>query len=410
MPGQSGNHMASSETKSIQPPSVVDFSNTEIAFAHKSNEELKRSGWLFRMMNKQWLVDTGSHVGLWLSNAGIRIFNPIVKATIFKQFCGGTSLEDSVDAIEHLVERQTHSVLDFGAEAKTKEVDFDSTLQENLRAVDFAASHKGVPVVSSKVTALAADDIMEKVQQKEKLTPEEEQAFERVRNRLDLLCTRASEKGVAIFFDAEETWIQDTIDMLVKEMMEKHNRKRVVAYHTYQMYRKDKWQSLQNDFEEAQAKGYILGAKIVRGAYMEKERKRAQDLGYPSPIHDTKENTDGDYNQAVRFLVDHYEQIASCNASHNQYSNQLQAELIAEKGIPRNHPHLNFCQLYGMSDHITFNLAQAGYNVAKYVVYGPVKDVFPYLIRRAKENTAVTGEMSRELNLIMGEIRRRGLK
>ena len=193
-------------------------------------------------------------------------------------------------------------------------------------------------------------------------------------------------------------------------MMEKYNRTHVVAYHTYQMYRKDKWQSLQDDYKEAQSKNYILGAKIVRGAYMEKERKRAEELGYASPIHETKEDTDRDYNLAVRFLVDHYEQIASCNASHNQYSNQLQAELIAEKGIPRNHPHLNFCQLYGMSDHITFNLAQAGFNVAKYVVYGPVKDVFPYLIRRAQENTAVTGEMSRELSLIMGEIRRRGLK
>lgn len=402
--------MASSDTDSIPQPSVVDFTNTEIAFAHKSNEELRRAGWLFRMMNKQWLVDAGSNVGLWLSNAGIRIFNPIVKATIFKQFCGGTSLEDSVEAIEHLVERQTQSVLDFGAEAKTKEVDFDRTLQENLRAVDFASAHKGVPVVSSKITALAADDILEKMQAKEKLTPAEEEAFQRVRKRLDTLCARANEKGVAIFFDAEETWIQDTIDMLVKEMMEKYNRTRVVAYHTYQLYRKDKWQSLQDDFQEAKAKNYILGAKIVRGAYMEKERKRAEDVGYPSPIHDTKENTDRDYNLAVRFLVDHYEQIASCNASHNQYSNQLQAELIAEKGIPRNHPHLNFCQLYGMSDHITFNLAQAGYNVAKYVVYGPVKDVFPYLIRRAKENTAVTGEMSRELGLIIGEIRRRGLK
>ena len=402
--------MASSNTESIRQPLVVDFNNTEIAFSHKSNSELKRTAWLFRLMNKQWLVDAGSNVGLWLSNVGIRIFNPIVKATIFRQFCGGTSLENSADAIDHLVQRHTLSVLDFGAEAKSKEEDFDRTLEENLRAIDFAGSREGVPVVSSKVTALASDEILEKVQSKEKLTPEEEAAFQRVRKRLDTLCKRAGEKNIAVFFDAEETWIQDTIDMLVKEMMEKYNRTHVVAYHTYQMYRKDKWQSLQDDYKEAQAKNYILGAKIVRGAYMEKERKRAEEFGYASPIHETKEDTDRDYNLAVRFLVDHYQQLASCNASHNQYSNQLQAELIAEKGIPRNHPHLNFCQLYGMSDHITFNLAQAGFNVAKYVVYGPVKDVFPYLIRRAQENTAVTGEMSRELSLIMGEIRRRGLK
>jgi proline dehydrogenase len=402
--------MVSSDAGSISTPSVVDFNNTEIAFSHKSNGELNRTAWLFRMMNKQWLVNVGGTAGLWLNSTGIGVFNPFIRATIFKQFCGGISLENSIEAIDHLKQRNTYTVLDYGAEAKTKEEDFDLTLQENLRAIQFASNHKAVTVISSKVTALAADDLLEKFQRKEPFSAEEQKAFDRIIERLDTLCKTAQENGVAIYFDAEETWIQDTIDYLVKIMMERYNRERVVAYHTYQLYRKDKLQSLKSDFEEAKAKGYILGAKTVRGAYMEKERKRATAMGYPSPIQDNKEATDRDYNAAISFLVDHYQDIASCNASHNVKSNQLQTELMVQRGIPRDHPHLTFCQLLGMSDIITFNLAQAGFNVAKYVVYGSVKEVVPYLIRRARENSSVKGEMSRELNLIMTEIKRRGLK
>ncbi len=410
MPGQSGNLMVSSEAGSISTPKVVDFNNTEIAFAHKTNGELNRTAWLFRLMNKQWLVNAGGTAGLWLNSSGIGLFNPLIRATIFKQFCGGTSLEDSIETIEHLHQLNTSSVLDFGAEAKTTDKDFDQVLQENLRAIQFASTHQGAPVISSKITALASDEILEKYQLKVGLSPEEQKAFDRIVQRLDTLCHAAWEKGIRIFFDAEETWIQDTIDDLVKKMMEKYNKENVVAYHTYQLYRKDKLQSLYADYLEAKEKGYILGAKIVRGAYMEKERRRANTMGYPSPIQETREATDHDYNQALSFLVDHYQEIASCNASHNLRSNLLQAERIVDQGIPRDHPNLNFCQLLGMSDNITFNLAKGGFNVAKYMVYGPVKDVVPYLIRRARENSSVTGEMSRELSLIMEEIKRRGLK
>lgn len=402
--------MVSSDTASLPHPQAVDFNNTEIAFSHKSDAELRRTSWLFRLMNKAWLVKTGSHFGLWLNKTGVQLFNPVIRATIFRQFCGGISLADSENAVSHLHQRHTFSVLDYGAEAKTKEEDFDSTLQENLKAVAFASTHEGVRVVSSKVTALASDEILEKNQSGVPLSADEQQAFNRVRKRMDALSHAAWQNQVAVYFDAEETWMQDSIDQLVKEMMEKYNQERVVVYHTYQLYRKDKLSSLRADHAEAKAKGYLLGAKLVRGAYMEKERKRAADKGYPSPIQETRADTDRDYNEAVRYCVDHYMEIALCNASHNLYSNLLQAELIAAKGLPKNHVHLNFCQLYGMSDNITFNLAQAGYNVAKYVPYGPVKEVLPYLIRRAQENTAVTGEMSRELNLIMAEIRRRGLK
>jgi proline dehydrogenase len=399
-----------SEIKSQPQQSAVNFNDTRIAFAHKNNKELKRTALLFRFMNQPGLVSLGGAIGLWLNQTGIHIFNPLIKWTFFKQFCGGTSLEESAEVLDHLMDNHTYAVLDYGAEGKSSEEDFDQTLEENIKAIKFASTHQGAPLISSKVTALGSLELMEKKQSGIAFSEDERVSFERFENRVNQLCDTALQYGVSVFIDAEETWIQDTIDDLVKRMMEKNNREKVVIYHTYQLYRKDKLKSLMEDHQEARAKGYKLGAKLVRGAYMEKERKRAMEKGYPSPIHDTKPNTDHDYNAAVRYCVDHYEEIASCNASHNVESNRIQAELIALKNIPRDHPHLNFCQLYGMSDNITYNLASAGYNVAKYVPYGPVKEVIPYLIRRAKENTSVTGEMSRELSFITQEMKRRGMK
>ena len=223
------------------------------------------------------------------------------------------------------------------------------------------------------------------------------------------MCSSAHELGVGVFIDAEESWMQEGIDAIVFEMMEKYNRKKVIVFNTYQLYRHDKLAQLKSDYQVAQSKGYMLGAKIVRGAYMEKERNRAEEKNYPSPIHKDKASVDKDFDEAVRFCVEHYEDLGSCCATHNVKSNMLQAQLIDEKNIQKDHPHLNFCQLYGMSDNITFNIAHAGYNVAKYVPYGPIRDVIPYLIRRAKENTSVTGEMSRELQLISKELKRREL-
>lgn len=407
MPGQFGNYMVSSDTH--VKSQVVDFANTEIAFADKTNGELRRTSWLFKLMNKAWIVSTGGSFGLWLHSNKVNIFNPLVRMTIFKQFCGGTSLEDSTETIGHLFERKTLTVLDFGAEGRSREEDFDRTLEENLKAIQYASTNDGVPVISSKITALASEDILEKFQTGKIQSETDVETFSRVQTRVDRLCSAAWQNGVAVFIDAEETWMQDTIDHLVKIMMERYNKEKAVVYHTYQLYRKDKLDSLKADHKEALGKGYILGAKLVRGAYMEKERARAKAKNYPSPIQETKDDTDRDYNAAVHYCVDHYLQIASCNASHNQESNLIQAELIAARNLPRNHSHLNFCQLLGMSDHITFNLAKAGYNVAKYVPYGPVKDVLPYLIRRARENSAVTGEMSRELSLIVAEMKRRGM-
>ncbi len=410
MHGQFGNLMVNSDHQASLHKPVVDFRNTEIAFSHKSDHELKRTSWLFRLMNKSWLVSAGGSFGLWMNSTGITFLDPLIRSTIFRQFCGGISLDDSTQAIRHLAGLNTLTVLDFGAEGKVKESDFDKVLKENLRAIAYAADNPSVPVISSKVTALASNAILEKYQLGKLNTDAEKQAFKRVEERLDTLCHAAWQAGVAVFIDAEESWMQDTIDYLVLKLMERYNKENVVVYHTYQIYRKDKLENLKSDHKLAREKGFILGAKIVRGAYMEKERDRAEEKGYPSPIQDTREDTDRDFDEAIAYCVEHYEEIASCNASHNVKSNLKQAEMIAARGLPREHRHLNFCQLYGMSDYITFNLAAAGYNVAKYLPYGPVKEVLPYLIRRARENTAVTGEVSRELGLIQAEMKRRGMK
>ena len=388
---------------------IVDFSDTEIAFSQKSDAELKRTAWLFRMMNSPALVKISSALGLWAIRWNLPLSKRIIEATIFEQFCGGKSLSESQPAIDRLHEFKVLSVLDYGAEGKSEEEDLDVTLQELLHAVQFAAANTSVPVVSTKLTSLGSNSIMEKWQTSKELTTTEQAAFDRFEARVDNLCKEAYDQGVAVFVDAEESWMQDTIDHLVFKMMERYNGERCVVYNTYQLYRVDKYEQLKRDHQVALEKGYVFGAKLVRGAYMNKERKRALEKGYPSPIQPDKESTDQDYNLALTYCVDNYETIASCNASHNLESNLLQATLISERNIPRRHPHLNFCQLYGMSDYITFNLADAGFNVAKYVVYGPVKEVLPYLVRRAEENTSVTGDMSRELQLIVKEVKRRRL-
>lgn len=384
-----------------------DFENTAIAFAHLTDGELEDMARLFSLMNKSWLVRIAAPLGLKAVTWNLPLARWITRKTIFRQFVGGKSLLECLRTIDKLATLKTLTILDYGVEGKEEEEDFNRTLRENLRAIEFAAGNANVPVVSTKITGLASNALLEKVQRGEELTPAEEEAFGAVVRRVESIAFTAFEKGVAVFIDAEESWIQDPIDDMVLSVMKKYNRQKVVIYNTYQMYRHDRLEVLRKHAAQAEREGWMLGAKIVRGAYMEKERERAAQQGYPSPIHPDKEATDKSYNEALRFLVEHYQRIGSCNATHNTQSCRLMAEWIDELGAARNHPHLNFSQLYGMSDTITFNLAASGYNVAKYVPYGKVEEVIPYLIRRAEENTSVTGEMSRELDLIQREIRRR---
>lgn len=387
----------------------IDFSNTEYAFGHLSNKELRKMAWLFNLMSKPWLVKYGSSLGLWAVENNLPFADKVVKNTIFEQFCGGVTLLDCQKSIDKLTKTGTLTVLDYGAEAKESENDFNHTMNENIRAVEYASRSQHIPVVSTKITGLARFGLLEQIQSADTLTREELLEYRNVLKRLDAICYHASQKNVAIFIDAEESWIQDTIDHLVWLMMKRYNQHKVVVYNTFQLYRHDRVSFLMESFDRASKEGFLLGAKLVRGAYMEKERKRALEMGYESPINPSKEATDHNYNTALRFCIDNYTKIASCNASHNAESALLQVELIEKRGLPRNHPNLNFCQLYGMSDNLTFNLAKGGYNVAKYVPYGQIKDVIPYLIRRAQENTSVTGDVGRELGFVLTEKKRRGL-
>lgn len=389
-------------------PSKVDFTNTEIAFSSKSDKELKKMSRLFRWMNRPGLVKIGSKIGLLAFRLKLPLVETIVRNTIFEQFCGGRTLLESQPTIDLLARYNTLTILDYGAEAKESMYDFNRTMNEFIRAIEFASINNSVPVISIKITGLCRNKLLEKLSSDGVLS--EEEAAEKVNllKRLDSVCNKAKELSVGVFIDAEESWIQGAIDDLSDMMMERYNKEKVIVYNTFQMYRKDRLVFLKSSHEKAASNGYILGAKLVRGAYLEKEAKRAAQLNYENPINSTKEITDKMYNDGIKYCVKNYETIASCAATHNMESCMLQVQLMEQLKISNKHPHLTFCQLYGMSDHITFNLAEAGFNSAKYVPYGPVADVIPYLIRRAQENSAVSGEMSRELKLINEELSRRG--
>lgn len=388
---------------------ALDFTNTEIAFSNKSNSELKQTAWLFKMMNNPLLVKYGSDLALKAVNWGLPFSEIVMKNTIYKQFCGGTTLLNTLPSIEKLAKHQVKSILDYGVEGKETEEDFNKSMVENIRAIEFASKSKHIPFVTVKITGLGRFALLQKIQDNATMTHDEQNEYFAVSKRLDSICHAARDKGTAVLIDAEESWIQDAIDRMANMMMARYNKEKPVVYNTFQMYRHDRLDFLKESFETAQQKGYFLGAKLVRGAYMEKERKRAEEMGYPTPINPDKVATDKLYNDALVFCVTHFERIAFINATHNIQSSILLAELMEEIGVARDHTHFYFSQLYGMSDNITFNLGVAGYNVTKYVVYGSVKDVMPYLIRRAQENTSVTGDVSRELALITKELKRRGI-
>lgn len=387
----------------------LNFSDTRIAYAHKSDKELKETHRLFILMNSPSLVKFGSSLGLTAVKLNLPFAKAAVKKTIFSQFVAGESLLDSQKVISHLFDNNTQTILDYGAEGKSTEEELDAVRDETIKAIKLAASNNSVPAVSTKLTGLVRNEILEKLNRDEALNPQEQIEYDKLVIRIDAISKEAYDLGVSVLVDAEESWMQIAMDRLIDEMMESYNKDRVTIWNTFQLYRKDKLDFLKESHEKAMSRGYMLGAKLVRGAYMDKEANRAEEMGYENPIHTSKENTDKDYNLALDFCVENHKTIASVCASHNMKSNLYQAQLIEQNSIEKKHPHLNFCQLYGMSDNITFNLANAGYNVAKYLVYGPVKEVLPYLVRRAKENSSVTGDMSRELKLVHDEMKRRGL-
>lgn len=387
----------------------INFTDTKVAYAHKSDKELKETYRLFKLMNNPALVKFGSSFGLTAVKLRLPFAKTAVKKTIFSQFVAGESLPDSQQVISHLYKNNTLTILDYGAEGKSTDEELEHVKEETIRAIKFAASNSSVPAVSTKITGLAKNELLEKLNRDDKLSPSEENDYNNLVRRLDAISKQAYDLGVSVLVDAEESWMQIAMDRLVDQMMETYNKDRVTIWNTFQLYRKDKLDFLKESHDKAMSNGYLLGAKLVRGAYMDKEATRAAEMGYENPIQTSKENTDKDYNEGLKFCVENYKTIASVCASHNMKSNLYQAQLIEEKGIDKKNPHLNFCQLFGMSDNITFNLAKAGYNAAKYLVYGPVTEVLPYLVRRAKENSSVTGDMSRELKLVHDEMKRRSL-
>ena len=389
-----------------KPNTNLSFDNTAIAFSSKTDKDLTLSYWLFKVINSNFLVKIGPPITTFAMNIGLPI-SPIIRATIFKQFCGGESISDCEKTINHLGEFAIGTILDYSVEGEETEAAFDQTCTETIATIHKAASSKNIPFSVFKVTGLGAFTILEKIQAKDMLSAAEQAAWERVKARVEKICATAAEKKVRIFIDAEESWIQVTIDDLANEMMAKFNKTEIIVYNTYQFYRHDRLAYLQNCVTNAKSEGYKIGAKLVRGAYMEKERKRAIDMGYESPIQPTKATSDKDYDAALAFCIQHIDSVAICAGTHNENSSLVLVKLMSENNIPANHPHIFFSQLLGMSDNLSFNLAKAGYNVAKYVPYGPVKAVLPYLFRRANENTAIAGQMGRELSLIISERKRR---
>ena len=392
----------------LSPNKQPNFDNTEVAFRQKTNTELKKAFWLFKMIGSNFLTKVGPPITNFFMNIGFPIQGAI-KATIFQQFCGGETIAECDKAIEQLAKGGVGTILDYSVEGEEEEIVFDETCQEIIRTILRADGDKNIPITVFKITGIGRFALLEKLDAKQALTADEQAEFEKVKLRCEMICRTAFEKDVPIMIDAEETWIQDTIDELAVDMMRKFNQERIIVYNTYQMYRHDKLADMKADHLIAKAAGFILGVKMVRGAYMEKERRRAAEMGYPSPIQKDKESSDKDYNESLRYCVDHIEEIAIVCGTHNEDSSRLLTYLLDEKKVAHNHSHVYFAQLLGMSDNLSFNLADSDYNVAKYVPYGPIKAVMPYLFRRAQENTSVAGQTGRELGLIERELKRRKL-
>ena len=406
---------------------MISFDNTEYAFAYKPTPELKKAHFLFSSMGSPLLLKLG--LGL-MPNAikwNIPFTKLIIRNTIFQQFVGGETLAETAVVANKLEKYQVQVILDYGVEGgEDGEAGFEAATKEFIKVIDYAATQANIPFMSIKVTGFVSFGLLEQLdalmnglqgslieryhQAIELLPATEKAAWGRVTNRLQQICEAGHQKNIGVLVDAEETWIQDPVDALTMLMMDQFNTSKAVVYNTIQLYRHDRLAFLKQSSAAALERNFMLGVKIVRGAYMEKERKRAAEMGYTSPIQANKAASDNDYNEAVKFCIEHLANISVIIASHNEESNLLATNLLDQHQIPHNHAGVHFSQLYGMSDNITFNLAKSGFSVSKYLPFGPIKDVVPYLMRRAQENSSVAGQTGRELGLIKKELQRRKAK
>lgn len=384
----------------------ISFDNTAIAFQSLNNTQLKKAYSLFSMFSNPFLVKVGSALTTWALDMHLPV-NGIIKSTIFEHFCAGETIDECRSVFKSLAEKNIGVLLNYGVEAKETDADYEQSIQQNLAAIRMASAERNIKAVCIKLTGFGRLGLFEKYQRNDVLTNSEKEEWQKINQRFDLLCEEASKNKVAIYIDAEESWIQDPIDELTLDRMKKYNTTFPVVFNTYQLYRSDKLASLYADIALAKKEGFILGAKIVRGAYVEKEADYATKMGTRSPLHKNKEGSDADFNMGLRSCIENIEHVSLCVASHNEESCLLLASLLKENSLPYNHPHVLVSQLYGMGDHITYNLSSLGINCSKYIPFGPIKEVIPYLIRRAQENGSVNGQMGRELKLLQVEITRR---
>ncbi|MCE2973496.1 MAG: proline dehydrogenase family protein [Sediminibacterium sp.] len=390
----------------------LSFENTENAFAHLTDKELKNARFLFQSMSYPWLVQMGTRLTPFIMRTGLPVHG-LIRKTLFKQFVGGETLENTEPVTQKLHSFGVEVILDYGVEGKEGEDSFDTATEEFMRVIRYASTQTNIPFISIKVTGLARFGLLQSLNEAPRLRSGihdhewELDEWDRVRDRMYAICELAAEKKIGVLIDAEESWIQDPVDRLCMEMMQQFNTTEAVVYNTVQLYRHDRLSFLKMSHRIAKEKGFVLGVKLVRGAYMEKERARALEKGYDSPIQPDKAASDRDFNAAVQFCLENLGDIAVVVASHNENSNQLAAATMDRLGIARNHSRVHFSQLYGMSDHITFNMAREGFRVSKYLPFGPIREVIPYLMRRAQENTSVSGQTGRELTLIQRELQRR---
>ena len=405
-------------------PTAISFDNTEYAFAYKKNKELKKAHFLFTSMGTPWLINLGLKLTPLAIKWRLPFTNTIIKNTIFSQFVGGETLQETAAVAGKLNDYNVKVILDYGVEGgEDGEKGFDASTKEFIKVIEYAATQHNIPFMSVKVTGLGRFGLLEKIdtlmsgcegtlmkrylQATVQLNDTEKEEWHKVTNRMLQICSAADAKKIAVLIDAEETWIQDPVDALTILMMDTFNKNRTIIYNTLQLYRHDRLQFLKDCHTAAVERNFILGTKLVRGAYMENERNRAQEMNYPTPIQPNKAATDKDFNEAVAFCITHIDKIAVIVATHNEESNLLATALMMDRGLPLYNNHIHFSQLYGMSDNITFNLAKAGCSVSKYLPFGPIKDVIPYLMRRAQENSSVAGQTGRELGLIEKEMKRR---
>jgi proline dehydrogenase len=382
---------------------MQSFKSTKRALKHKTTAEIKQGVLLFKSFNYPILIKYGPAVVDWCLKIGFPI-KGLIKKTLFPWFCGGENISECHGTIENLAKNNVGTILDYSVEGDDNASAFDNTKDEIIATIHAAAKTEHIPFSVFKSTGIVHNDILLKVSNDETLNEVEQKTFVDFKKRFEEICKAGFDHKVRVFVDAEESWLQAAIDSLTYEMMAKYNIEDVYIFNTIQLYRHDRLAHLSNQIKN---QSYKQGYKLVRGAYLEKENLRAEEMNYPTPMQQTKENTDRDYDAAVALCVAHLDQVAFCAGTHNELSSSLLVDIMKEKALPNDHPHIWFAQLLGMSDHISFNLADMGYNVAKYVPYGPVKSVLPYLARRAQENSSIAGQMGRELVMLREELKRR---